>query len=117
MTCTGCQKAVPARQRAHMGCGWLPPSDRVSSRARPRVPGVAPSEDADELCPYYATALPQVHEAAIAWLWRDKGQLQLRYRQPSPRLLDAIDVYHGAVMAAQDYLQRELQEKGRRNAT
>lgn len=111
MECNRCQSSIPYRHRTRMGCGWVSKRDWASQVSIPRVPGTEPG--AFTICPYYAATLPQVQEAAIAWTWRDKGQLQLRYEKPAPVLLDLIDVYHGAVHQAQDYLLAENQRKVR----
>jgi hypothetical protein len=42
-------------------------------------------------CPYWHVSRPEVIEAARLKRWRDKGQLQMRVRALSARMVDAID--------------------------
>jgi hypothetical protein len=98
-------------QRRSMRCGWIP----AERWKRPSQPRIVSAELADaSMCPGYSAQDPRVAEVALAWTWREKGQLLVRFPEPWPLLLDAIDVFQGAVAAANDWYMAELERGGRR---
>ena len=85
-------------------CGWVPPEDWKECRDKRVVPG---ADMVPSVCPGYSITLPQVHQAAQAWGWWSKGQLAMRFPEPTDVLLDLIDIFNGGVNGAEAYEHKQ----------
>jgi hypothetical protein len=111
-----------AEQQARWGCpfrkggrepreGDLPPGDaeRAALRAVESLTGTAGLAT----CPLWYAKQPCVARVVALRQWRDKGQLQLRVRHPSPALCDAIDAIDAGVNGREADDARRLSDRAK----
>lgn len=114
MDCDHCKQEYPLEMRRTWKCGWIPRKDWAPKHALDKrmIPGCA---DEPELCPGYTVRLPDVQTAARAHAWWTKGQLELRFPDASPLLLDLIEIYNGSVVKADVYHHEEALRRQKEN--
>lgn len=111
--CGACMRAYNKHHRKMMKCGHIPQREWLPTRDLRVVPGAPLIDDKPPaVCPGYTKRLPVVQEAARAWAYWEKGQLQLRHPQPTEMLMTLIDVFAGQNAMAQAW---ESEERRRKN--
>lgn len=107
--CTTCKASTSAAERSLIACGWLPLAEGATPVQFPGLDGEYDAEGAYvpalTVCAGYTTRLPQVIEAGRARLHWERGTLRARCdgREPTPILLDALEVSEGARNELSDY--------------
>lgn len=109
LDCESCQQALDVTQRRTMRCGWLPRSTWLPGVHWP-VPTL---HEPPSVCYGYSAQNPRVRDVALAWAWREKGSLAIRFPNPPPLLLDLIDAFAGSVCAANDWYLKESEQGAR----
>jgi hypothetical protein len=105
--CDDCMSTTTSIERQHMGCGFEP----MLEVSRPFAPRGVPCKVT--VCPGYSTRLPEVIEVSRAYLHWDKGTMRERFAgaEPTPALLDGLELLQGSVRALESYLATPEKER------
>lgn len=95
-----------------MRCSWIPREEWAPDAPTRPCAGVSPDPD---ICPGYAEHDARVAEAFRAWSWWDKGQLTVRFPDPSEQLMQYVELANGAIAKANEYYIDEVKKQSERN--
>ena len=103
LDCEVCERNTSGNQRLSMRCGWRPESEWLWNSG--------PYPEA-ECCPGYTMRLADVHEAARAYSWSQRGELNLLYDdKPTPLLRSCVDYLTvGVRNAEREYMREQRKE-------
>lgn len=102
--CGRCQERYTPAQRQLMGCGWEPPIEGATTW----WPRDGLDDEPPDTCIGYLIRLPEVSEAARAFVHWERGTLNERFGglPPTTGLLDVLEALHNSGKELDSYIAR-----------
>lgn len=110
--CNHCKASFGETYRARLRCGWIAREQWAEKQELRPVAGLpVPTL---QVCPGYAQHCGKVRDVYAAWSWWEKGQLTVRYPEPTEQLMELIELANGSIHGANDWYLDEVQRESKR---